>query len=123
MPPKYNCSTNAASASVFLSFNLIRGLFFADRRCALKTEGSGLFADVIAIPGRNFHAHIAFYDCLATEARAQFEIRCHIQPVEFIIFRSGQILSALPHPNVARCASTYTAARVFQRHTDVERNI
>ncbi len=80
-------------------------------------------ADVIPVPSRNLHRHIALYYCLTPQPRPQRQPCRHLQPVQLIVFSFGKMLLALCNNHVASCACTAASAGMVEVKIVVHRNI
>lgn len=101
----------------------MNGLLFRDRNRVAEVHRSPAFADVIAVPGWNLHAHVALDHGLAAEARVEGEARSHIQPVKLIIVGFGKIFIAAGHDHVTSGASATPSAGVLELNAEIERHI
>jgi len=81
------------------------------------------FADVIAIPSRNFNSYIALHNGLATQTRAKRQPGRHIQPVQFVVFGFGEVFLAFDHNDVTRSAGAATATGMFQVNIEIQRHV
>ena len=97
----------------------IRNLLLTHWNCVAKIHGSAALADVIPIPGRNFHIHIALNDALAAQSRFQRQSRGHVQAVRFVVIHFRKILQALCHNYVAGGAGAVSPAGMFEMDSKV----
>lgn len=81
------------------------------------------FADVIPVPRRNTHCHIALHNRLATQTRIELEVGSLFHAVEFIVIHLGKIIDALFHHNMARRARATPSASMFQMKTEIHSDI
>ena len=85
--------------------------------------GFAAFADVVAVPAGDLDGNVAFYDSLATEARAQGQTGGHFQAVELIVFGFREIRLAFLYDHVASGTGATSAAGVFQMDAKVQANV
>ena len=81
------------------------------------------FADVVPVPLRNIHHHIALDHRLASKARMQLIIGRLLHAVQLIVFHLGKIgVSLFDHHMTGRTRTT-SAARVLQMEAEIHRDI
>ena len=88
-----------------------------------EVYGPPAFTYVVAIPGWDFHFHIALHDALAAEARAQRQARRHVEPVSLVVVHLRKILHTLRHDDVACRTGAVATASVFQVNAVVQADI
>ena len=85
------------------------------------------FADVIPIPRRNVHHHIALHYRLTSQAGIQLVIGSLFHAVELVVIHLGKIIDALFHDDMAGGAGATASASVFEMkaeiHSDVEQRL
>ena len=81
------------------------------------------FADVVPIPVRNQHGHIAFHHGLAAEARMQLEVGRLFHAVHLVIVHFGEVISARFHHHVTSGAGATSATGMFEMKAEVHGDI
>src|SRR5260370_28045210 len=72
--------------------------------------------DVIAIPGGNFHHHVALDDALATEPGMQSQIGGRLQAVELVVLRLRKVLFSSLYNYVAGGKRVIASPGILQMH-------
>lgn len=98
-------------------------LLFPDWDCVAEIHGSAAFADVVPVPGRYLHFHVALHDTLAAQARTQRQARGHVQPVGLVVIQLGKIFHALRHDDVTCRTGAVASAGVFEMDAVVQADI
>ena len=101
-------------------------LLLADRRGngIAQVHGAAAFADVVDIPRRDFHFHVAFHHALATQARPEREAGGHLEAVAFfVLIHLGKVLRAFRDDDVAGGAGAVSAAGMFEMYSEVQADI
>jgi hypothetical protein len=85
------------------------------------------FANVIPVPRRNAHRHIALHNRLAPQTRIELEVGSLFHAVELIVIHLGKIINTLFHDDMASSAGAAAAACVLQVktkiHSDIEQRL
>ncbi len=93
------------------------------RRDSVTQDGAAAFADVVAIPSRNFGDYVTFDYRLATEAGVHLEIRGLLYAIELIVFHFGEVLFTLFDDHVASRAGTVPTASMLQVEAEIHSDI
>jgi hypothetical protein len=85
----------------------------------VSQDGASAFADVVAIPCRNFGYYVAFDYRLTAQSRIHLEVRGLFHAVEFVIFHFGEVLLALFDYYVAGGAGAVSSACMLEVKAEI----